>query len=171
MVAFDDDIVEHVPPSAKHMETVLHVLDRLKPARPGSLAVPMKRLAEHFARRGLLVVVSDLYEEPQAVLDAVAPLRFRGHDMIVFHVLDPAEIEFTYDEASAFEDLESGEQIPVVPEALAEQYRTLVREHTEQLRSKFSELRIDYALLNTSQPLDHALFTYLSMREQLTRVR
>jgi len=115
--------------------------------------------------------VSDLYEEPQAVLDAVAPLRFRGHDMIVFHVLDPAEIEFTYDEASAFEDLESGEQIPVVPEALAEQYRTLVREHTEQLRSKFSELRIDYALLNTSQPLDHALFTYLSMREQLTRVR
>ena len=171
MVAFDDDIVEHVPPSAKHMETVLHVLDRLKPARPGSLAVPMKRLAEHFARRGLLVVVSDLYEDPQAVLDAVAPLRFRGHDMIVFHVLDPAEIEFTYDEASAFEDLESGEQIPVVPEALAEQYRTLVREHTEQLRSKFSELRIDYALLNTSQPLDHALFTYLSMREQLTRVR
>jgi len=169
--AFDEDVVEYVPPSAKHMDTVLHVLDRLKPARPGSLAVPMKRLAEHFARRGLLVVVSDLYEDPQAVLDAVAPLRFRGHDMIVFHVLDPAEIEFTYDEASAFEDLESGEQIPVVPEALAEQYRTLVREHTEQLRSKFSELRIDYALLNTSQPLDHALFTYLSMREQLTRVR
>ena len=91
--------------------------------------------------------------------------------MIVFHLLDPAEIEFTYDDASAFEDLETGEQIPVVPEALAEQYRTLVREHSEALRSKFSELRIDYALLNTSAPLDHALFSYLSMREQLTRVR
>ena len=84
---------------------------------------------------------------------------------------DPAEIEFGYDEASAFEDLESGEQIPVVPEALAEQYRALVREHSEALRSKFSEIRVDYALLNTGQPLDHALFTYLSMREQLTRVR
>ena len=89
----------------------------------------------------------------------------------MFHVLDPAEIEFSYDQASAFEDLESGEQIPVVPEALAEQYRTLVREHSEALRSKFSELRIDYALLNTATPLDHALFSYLSMREQMSRVR
>jgi uncharacterized protein (DUF58 family) len=169
--AFDEDVVEYVPPSAKHMDTVLHVLDRLKPSRAGNLAVPMKKLAEVFARRGLLVLVSDFYEEPQALLDAIAPLRFRGHDMIVFHVLDPAEIEFTYDDASAFEDLESGEQIPVVPEALAEQYRALVREHSEALRSKCSELRIDYALLNTSAPLDHALFSYLSMREQLSRVR
>jgi len=101
----------------------------------------------------------------------VSLLRFRGHDMIVFHVLDPAEIEFNYDQASAFEDLESGEQIPIVPEALREQYRQLVREHSEALRSKFSELRIDYALLNTATPLDHALFSYLSMREQLSRVR
>ena len=105
------------------------------------------------------------------MLDAVAPLRFRGHDMIVFHLLDPAEIEFDYDDASAFEDLESGEQIPVVPEALAEQYRALIRQHCDMLRSKFSELRIDYAQLTTAQPLDHALFTYLSMREQRTRVR
>ena len=131
----------------------------------------MKKLAEVFARRGMLVLVSDLYEDPQAVLEAVAPLRFRGHDLIVFHVLDPAEIEFDYDQASAFEDLESGEQIPIVPEALAEQYRALVREHVDALRSKFSELRIDYQLLDTAMPLDHALFSYLSMREQLSRVR
>ncbi len=141
------------------------------PSKPGQLAPPMKRLAEHFARRGLLVLISDLYDDPQAVLEAVAPLRFRGHDMIVFHVLDPAEIEFTYDQASAFEDLESGEQIPVVPEALGEQYRSLIREHSEALRSKFAELRIDYALVNTRTPLDHALFSYLSMREQMSRVR
>jgi hypothetical protein len=153
------------------METTLYVLDRLKPSKPGQLAPPMKKLAEVFARRGLLVLISDLYEDPQAVLEAVAPLRFRGHDMVVFHVLDPAEIEFAYDQASAFEDLESGEQIPVVPEALAEQYRMLIREHSDALRSKFSELRIDYALLNTATPLDHALFSYLSMREQMSRVR
>ncbi len=169
--AFDDDIVEFVPPSAKHMDVTLHVLDRLRPSKPGQLAPPMKKLAEHFARRGLLVLISDLYDDPQAVIEAVAPLRFRGHDMIVFHVLDPAEIEFTYDQASAFEDLESGEQIPVVPQALGEQYRSLIREHSEALRSKLSELRIDYALLNTRTPLDHALFTYLSLREQMSRVR
>jgi len=170
-VAFDDDIVEHVPPSAKHMDVTLHVLDRLTPSKPGKLGPPLKKLAEHFARRGVLVLVSDLYEDPDAVLEAVGPLRFRGHDMIVFHVLDPAEIEFNYDEASAFEDLESGEQIPIVPEALAETYRQLIREHCDALRSKFSELRIDYALLNTAVPLDYALFNYLSMREQLNRSR
>jgi hypothetical protein len=163
--------VEFVPPSAKHMDVTLHVLDRLKPTKPGQLAPPMKKLAEHYARRGLLVLVSDFYEDPQAVLEAVAPLRFRGQDMIVFHVLDPAEIEFNYDQASAFEDLESGEQIPVVPESLADQYRALIREHSEALRSKFSELRIDYTLLNTATPLDQALFRYLSMREQLSRVK
>jgi hypothetical protein len=119
----------------------------------------------------VLVLISDLYEDPQVVLDAISPLRFRGHDLIVFHVLDPMEIEFTYDDASAFEDLETGDQIPVVPEALAEQYRTLVREHSDALRSKLSELRIDYALFSTAQPLDHALFSYLSTREQLSRVR
>jgi uncharacterized protein (DUF58 family) len=169
--AFDDDVVEYVPPSAKHMETTLHVLDRLKPSKPGQLGPPMKKLAEHFARRGLLVLISDLYEDPQAILEALAPLRFRGHDMIVFHLLDPAEVEFTYDQASAFEDLESGEQIPVVPEALAEQYRALIMEHSHALRSKLSELRIDYALINTRTSLDQALFNYLSMREQMSRVR
>lgn len=170
-VAFDQDIVEFVPPSAKHMDVTLHVLDRLKPGRPGQLAAPLRKVAEHFGRRGVLVVVSDFYEDPDAVFDAVAPLRFRGHDLIVFHLLDPAEIEFPYEDASAFEDVETGEQLPIVPEALREQYRSMIQAHVAALSSRFSELRIDYALFDTSRPLDYALFNYLSVRERLTRVR
>jgi uncharacterized protein (DUF58 family) len=170
-VAFDNDIVEHVPPSAKHMDTVLHVLDRLKPAQPGNLKVPLHKIAEHFGRRGVLVVVSDLYEEPDAVMEAIGPLRFRGHDLIVFHLLDPAELDFSFTEPSAFEDLESGVQIPVVPDKLAEQYRELVQAHIAGLTERFSANRIDYALVNTSSPLDHALFTYLTTRERLSRTR
>jgi len=171
LVAFDSDIVEFVPPSAKHMDTVLHVLDRLKPARPGSMREPMNKIAEHFGRRGLLVLVSDLYEEPDALLEAIGPLRFRGHDMIVFHVMDRAELDFEYADPSAFEDLESGEQIPIVPEALAGQYRDLVQAHITGLAERFSANRIDYTLVNTSAPLDHALFSYLSTRERLMRTR
>jgi len=171
LVAFDSDIVEHVPPSAKHMDVVLHVLDRLQPSAPGSLRAPLHKMAEHFGRRGLLVLISDLYEDPDAVLEAIAPLRFRGNDIIVFHLLDPAEIDFTFDAPSSFEDLESGEQIPVVPEALGDQYRDLVRAHINGLTERFSGSRIDYTLVNTSSPLDHALFTYLTTRERLTRVR
>lgn len=171
LVAFDSDIVEFVPPSAKHMDVVLHVLDRLQPASPGSLQRPMHKIAEHFGRRGVLVLVSDLYEEPDAILEAIGPLRFRGHDMIVFHLLDRAELDFQYADPSAFEDLESGEQIPVVPETLAAHYRELVQAHITALTERFSANRIDYSLVNTSAPLDHALFSYLSARERLTRVR
>jgi uncharacterized protein (DUF58 family) len=171
LVAFDSDVVEVVPPSAKHMETTLHVLDRLKPSNPGSLKAPLHKVAEHFGRRGLLVLVSDLYEEPDAVLDAISPLRFRGHDIAVFHLLDPAELDFSFRDPSAFEDLETGEQIPIVPDALADQYKALVQAHVNALRERFSANRVDYTLVDTSSPLDHALFSYLSTRERLSRVR
>ncbi len=171
IITFDSDIVTHVPPSAKHFNVVLHTLDRAKGERPGNLAVPLKKMSEHFKRRGLLVLISDFYEEPDAVLDAVKPLRFLGNDLIVFHVLDPAEIDFGYDDASSFEDLESGEQMPVVTESLRAQYRQMIQDHIAALGAKFSEHRIDYALLNTAEPLDHALFRYLSSREKLMRVR
>jgi uncharacterized protein (DUF58 family) len=171
LVAFDNDIVEFVPPSAKHMDVALHVLDRLKPSNPGNLRAPLHKVAENFGRRGLLIVISDLYEEPDAVIDAIGPLRFRGHDMAVFHLLDPAELDFSFREPSAFEDLETGEQIPIVPDALADQYKSLVQAHVDALRERFSANRVDYTLLNTSSPLDHALFSYLSTRERLSRVR
>ena len=171
LVAFDSDIVEHVPPSAKHMDVVLHVLDRLRPANPGSLRAPLHKMAEHFGRRGLIILISDLYEEPDAVLEAIGPLRFRGNDLAVFHLLDPAELDFSFREPSAFEDLETGEQIPIVPDALADQYKALVQAHVDALRERFSANRIDYTMLSTSTPLDHALFSYLSTRERLSRVR
>jgi uncharacterized protein (DUF58 family) len=171
LVAFDSEIVEYVPASAKHMDVVLHVLDRLKPAREGNLRGPLHKMAEHFGRRGMLVLISDLYDEPDKIMDAIGPLRFRGNDLVVFHLLDEAELDFGYDDASAFEDLESGEQLPVVPESFAEQYRSLIREHVNALQERFTANRIDYALINTSWPLDHALFTYLSTRERLMRTR
>ena len=171
LVTFDEDIVEHVPPSAKHLDVVLHKLDNAKATRPGRLGPPLRKLAEHFGRRGIVVVISDFYEEPQEVLDAVGLIRFRGNDVILFHVLDPAEIDFTFDDASSFEDLESGEQLPVVPDALREQYKAMIREHIAALTTKSAEQRVDYAMLNTSTPLDYALFNYMSIRDRLTRTR
>jgi uncharacterized protein (DUF58 family) len=171
MVSFDQDIVSHVPPSAKHFNVVLHTLDRARAERSGSLSVPLKKMAEHFKRRGIVVLISDFYEEPEAVLEAIKPLKFLGNDLIVFHVLDDAELNFGYEDASSFEDLESGEQVPVVPESLVKEYRAMINAHIESLTTKFSEHRIDYTVLNTSEPLDRALFSYLSSRERLMRVR
>jgi len=171
IVTFDTEIVTHVPASAKHFNMVLHTLDRSKGERPGNLSEPLTKMAEHFKRRGILLLISDFYDEPTAIFDALKPLVFLGNDLIVFHVLDPQEINFDYEDASSFEDLESREQIPVVPDSFRKQYRALIQAHVDTLRQKFSEQRIDYALLNTTEPLDRALFSYLSSRERLVRVR
>lgn len=171
LVTFDEDIIDHVPPSAKHVDVVLHTLDRVEAKRPGRLGPPLRKLAEHFGRRGIVVILSDFYDEPDEILDAVSLIRFRGNDVIMFHVLDPAEIDFTFDDASSFEDLESGEQLPVVPDALREQYRAMIREHIAALTTKSAAQRVDYTLLNTSVPLDYALFNYMSIRDRLSRTR
>lgn len=171
IITFDEDIVTHVPPSAKHFNMVLHTLDQAKPERPGHLSAPLNKMAEHFKRRGILLLISDFYDDPDAVLDAIKPLRFLGNDLIVFHVLDPQEINFDFDDASTFQDLESGEQIPVVPQSFRAEYRRLIQEHIARLSAKFSEQRIDYMLCNTSEPLDKALSSYLSSRQKLARVK
>jgi uncharacterized protein (DUF58 family) len=171
VVTFDEEIVDFVPSSAKHFEVVLHTLDRAQAVRPGRLGPPLKKLAEHFGRRGIVVVISDFYEDPETVMDAISLIRFRGNDVVLFHILDPAEIDFDFSEPSAFEDLESGDQIPIVPDALGEQYRALIREHIAAMTSRAAEHRVDYMMLNTSTPLDYALFNYLSIRDRFTRNR
>jgi uncharacterized protein (DUF58 family) len=171
LVTFDEGVLDHVPPSAKHVDVVLHTLDRVQAKRPGRFGAPIRKLAEHFGRRGIVVIISDFYEEPDEVLDAVSLIRYRGNDVILFHVLDPAEIDFSFDDASSFEDLESGEQLPVVPDALREQYRAMIREHIAALTTKSAAQRVDYNLLNTAAPLDYALFNYMAIRDRLSRTR
>jgi uncharacterized protein (DUF58 family) len=171
LITFDSDIVSHVPPSAKHFNVMLHTLDRSKAERPGNLRVPLSKMAEFFKRRGLVALISDLYDDPDAILEGVRPFSMLGNDLMVFHVLDQAEIEFNFDDASSFEDLESGEQVPVVPASFARQYRQLINEHIEALAAKCGEHRIDYMVANTAKPLDEALFRFLSARERLMRVR
>jgi len=117
------------------------------------------------------VLISDLYEDPDVVLRALSRLRARGHDVIVFHVLDPAEVSFPFEEAAPFEDLETGERMPIVPETLRDEYREQMSAHLAALADRMTRSQVDYALFETSRPLDHALFAYLSRRERLSRVR
>jgi len=171
IVTFDEEVVTHVPPSAKHFNVLLHTLDRAKPERPGRLLAMLEKLAEHFKRSSIIALISDLYENPTDLLEALKPYRFLGNDLVVFHVLDPAEIDFPYRDASRFQDLESGEELPIIPEVFAEQYRQMMKEHIDTLTTKCADVRIDYVQLTTSKPLDEALFSYLGNRERLMRIR
>jgi uncharacterized protein (DUF58 family) len=184
LVTVEQEVLDYVPPSSKHLRLVLHSLDRAlaavresgPEARTGlvaapTLGVPLRRLSEMYRRRSMIAVISDLYEEPEAVVDAVNNLRGRGNDIMVFHILDPTELEFPFADSSNFIDLETGEKLPVIPEYLRKQYREVVREHVGALGKLLRDQRIDYALFDTSQPLDRALFAYLSARERLRQVR
>ena len=171
LATFDHEIVEYVPPSNRHLQLILHTLARAEPGRPGVLRDPLMRLGDNLHHRGILLILSDFYEEPEQVIDSVRHLRARGHDVIVFHLLDPAELEFPFESAASFRDMESDKMIPIVPDELAGEYRTLIGQHTDELARLFTGSRIDYTVLDTSKPLDYALFRYLSSREKMARVR
>jgi uncharacterized protein (DUF58 family) len=188
LVTVENDVVDYIPPSSRHLRVILQSLDRTlngeadvpQPAathvrqqlRPAiSLGPPLRRLSEMFRRRSMLVLISDLYEEPEAIADAINSLRGRGNDIMVFHLLDPTELEFPFADSSNFIDLETGEKLPVIPEYLRKQYREVVREHIGALGKLLRDRRVDYALFDTGQPMDRALYAYLATRERMGRVR
>lgn len=188
LATIDQDIVDYIPPSAKHLQLVLHALDRAdrraqeasanppnrggqSPAMRPTLQPPLHKLSESVRRRSIVALISDLYEDPDSVIAALANLRGRGNDLIVFHVLDPRELEFPFTDSSTFIDVETGERMPIIPDYLRKQYRELIAQHTATLARRMGEQRIDYALFDTSKPLDQALFTYLLARQRFNRVR
>lgn len=171
LVTVDADIVDYVPPSAKHLNQVLHGLDRARAKGRGSLAMPLLKVSESQHRRSILLILSDLYEPAEKIRDALGPLRDAGHDVVVMHLLDPAELNFTFDAAGTFEDLESGERIPVVPGRLRTRYTELIRDHLAAVEKLLGEGRIDYLMVDTSKPVDEVLFQYLLRRERMQSVR
>jgi uncharacterized protein (DUF58 family) len=168
-VAYDDQVRDFVPArgSMGHLNTVLHAIERTSPANRTEFLKPLADVAERLRRRGIVVVVSDLYDEPTRVMDGLRRLSCRGNDVIVFHLLDPAELDFDFAGSAQFVDMETGAEMHVVPEILKPEYRRIVREQTTYYERECQKERIDYALLDTGAPLDHALFTYLLRRERL----
>lgn len=168
---FDADIVEHVPPSTRHLPQALHALGRAKAGRAGDVPAALRRLAESYRRRGVLVVLSDLYVEPDALVGALHALRGIGSEVVVMHVLDPAELDFPFEDPAAFQDMEGDDALPVLPPAMRERYRALIGGHVATLRKRLGEAGMDYFLFDTRRPLDAALHEYLSVRERLARTR
>jgi uncharacterized protein (DUF58 family) len=167
--AYDDRLRAQVPArgSIGHLNTVLHTIENLRAQERSSFRRPLVEVAERLRRRGLVVVVSDLYDDFEQVMLGLRNLAFRGNDVIVFHVLDPAELHFDFDKSAQFVDLETREEMHVIPEYLRDEYRKAIRVQITAFETECQKDRMDYALIDTSQPLDQALFTYLARRQQL----
>jgi hypothetical protein len=171
LVTFDRDIVTVVPPSVKHFDRVLHALESAEARLAGDFEGPLRKVGRILRRRGIVALISDLYIETNALLDVLVELRHRGHDVLVFHVLDPEEIRLPRAGVPQFEDMETGTRLPVAHDEVRDLYDEALREHIESLRLRLGEQGVDYGLFDTATPLDHALFDYLNDRQRRMRVR
>jgi uncharacterized protein (DUF58 family) len=167
LTAFGEQIHTHVPALNRtgHMRTIYGRLSTLEAGGETRLADALHGTAERLTRRGVVVLVSDFYDDPERLADAFRHLRFRGHDVLAFHLLDRREVEFDFDDAVLLlEDSETAEQLPVLPDVVANGYRQRLTGHVEALRRTCAANRVDYEQVTTDQPLDFALFSFLSRR-------
>jgi uncharacterized protein (DUF58 family) len=166
LMAFDERIVDMLPASARpgHLRALLVTLDRLRLGRKTDVSKPLHQLADSLSKRGLVVLISDLLDDPDGVIRGVKHFHFRGSDVIVFHVLDPDEIDFPFERPTRFEDLETDERVMAVPGLVRAHYRSGIGRLIGRYKEDFGAAGIDYQLLRTTDPLEMALMSYLSTR-------
>jgi uncharacterized protein (DUF58 family) len=166
LIVFDDEVRDYIRPSTRQgqLMRLLTGLERAEPHARTDYGKPLRHFQALLHRRGIVVVISDFYEEPETIVRIIEPLRFHGNDVVLFHILDPQEIRPELKRPAILVDLETDRQMEVIPEYTKTIYRAKMRAHIEQLRSRTQGAGMDYHLLVTDQPLDAALREYLSLR-------
>jgi uncharacterized protein (DUF58 family) len=170
LITFDQRVNEVLPARSRpaHIYAILSLLDRIAAGAETDLGKPLHELAESITRRGLVILISDLLDDPDRTMEALQHFRFKGHDVIVFQIADPDELTFPFTDTAKFEDPETGEQMVVVPTVIRDEYLAAFHGFIERNRVGCARIQVDYALLDTGKPLDFALFAYLAKRMQHT---
>ncbi len=166
LLTFDTDVRAHIPARRRSAQlfNILAEIDRIQPSEQTEFRKPLRYLAEFLTRRGVIVLISDLYDDPENIVAGLKQLKSKGNDIAVFHIMDNFELTFPFQDMAQFEDLETKRKLHVIPEYLRSQYLTILNDHMKKIRKELSSARIDYTLMDTSQPLDAGLFAYLAAR-------
>jgi uncharacterized protein (DUF58 family) len=167
LIVFDEDVVNYVAPSGRQGQLfrLLHAIEKAEPGTGTDFAKPFAHCQNFSRRRGLVVVLSDFYEQPEIIVKTIQPLRFRGNDVMLFHVLDPQEIAPSLRGPALLVDVETKDSIEVSPEYAAHDYRRKLDAHITTLQTLARAAGLDYFLMNTGRPLDEALREYLAVRQ------
>ncbi len=168
MTAFSDRIVDALPSSTRpgHLRNLLVALDRLEVGSRTNVGRPLHQIADAMTRRGMVVLISDLLDDPESVIRGLKHFQYRGSDVLVLQVLDPDELEFPFERATRFEDLETGDEVMATPAAVREHYLKQIGGLIDRYRRELGAAGIDYQLFKTSEPLEMALLAYLSTRSR-----
>jgi uncharacterized protein (DUF58 family) len=168
LITFDDRIQFRLPAGARpgHLHALLLALERMEAGRRSDVGRPLHQLAEALVKRSLVVLISDLLDDPEPAIKGLRHLKFRGTDVIVFQVLDPNELTFPFQSAAKFRDLESADEVLADPTAIRTAYLRELAGLTLRFDRELRGAGIDYVQLDTSQPLDFALLAYLAARSR-----
>ena len=166
LTTFDTKIGLDMPArsSARHFNEMMRQLETIQPGEQTDIAEILHRLANRFKRRCLIVLISDLYDDPEEVIRALHHFRHRRHEVLVFNVFDKSEIDFPFDDAISFHDLETNERIQIDPAYVRDIYIEQVEKFIETYRRSCAESNIDYVMTDTSVPYDFMLSRYISKR-------
>lgn len=155
--------------SFNELNNSLKILQSYKPAKGTSGAEVMHQIAESINRRAMVIIISDLLDDQPEIVKAVAHFRKNLHDVIVFHVLDPAELTLDLRRGAEFEDLETGERLIADPRTMAKEYKDLMGKFIEDYRKSCSEMKVDYRLVKTDEQVDTFVRAYLEERKRMSR--
>ena len=168
LIVFDEKIREHRPATSRSgsLHSLIHAIDAVQPGGGTDLEACFPSVREHLRKRGLAVVISDLYCDPELMTRAVQPLAYHGHDVMIFQVLDPQEIRPQWTESLVLEDIETKQAFNVSPDDVEARYRPRFEAHLESMRQAAAKVGAQQMLISTDEPLDQALRRYILFRER-----
>lgn len=166
LMTFDQQVVEYIAPRYRpgHLHRLMVALERELAGKSTDLGIPLEQTAKTAVKRGLVILISDMLAPIDRLESRLGYLRSRGHDVVVFRVLDPAEVDFKFEDASMFYDLESGRELYVDPEAARADYLRNFREHAAAVETACTNLGIDFYQFSSDRPLEFSLFDFLNSR-------
>ena len=169
LLQFDTSVRSIIPPKAhpSQFRRILESLDDVQPGGETDVGAVLHEAAERTKRRGLIIVISDLIDNEESIASGLGHFRHNNHEVIVFHTMDPAELEFPYDRLTRFKDMEGAGRVVANPKSLRRRYLSRINQFTDQVKRDCFERRISYELCDTSQPYDKFLAAYLDKRSRI----
>lgn len=167
MIVFDDEVRHFVQPKSRQgqLARLLHAVEKAEPGARTDYAKPFHHFQSYQFRRGIAIVISDFYADPETIVKTIEPLRFRGNEVVMFHVLDPEELEPKFRDPMILIDMETQDSMEVSPDYANHEYKDKINKHIETLGSKARGAGFDYHVTSTAKPLDQSLREYFVIRE------
>ena len=169
LTLFDNQIQKFIPPRSKpsHINTILTHLDTIGSGKDTNVGIVLHEMAERIKKRGLVILISDLFDETENIIKGLKHFRHNKQEIIVFHIMDRKELDFNFTNRTKFKDMETDEQITTEPWKIRKIYQQSIRSYQDELRLRCREQKIDYVPLFTDQNLDLALNEFLKKRQRL----